>query len=236
MADYALRILKRDTRITKMMNDDDYWLACLLDPRYKGKLQNIMPHENLELILATKQSTLVDRLLLAFPAHSARDRSHTSSRGQQTRGLWESWVTIYEICHDSSPGFPRKSFSDIYLWLKLPHRSAPVMASHVSQVRALYKKILLLHRTLPLHLKALGDQYVKDEFRRHKSAGQSEAKLFMKEWEDIVPVYQIKGISKLFKLCLPKVQCFCDSLTSPPSERQFNALLMSVASLLANFP
>ncbi|CAJ0944364.1 unnamed protein product [Ranitomeya imitator] len=37
---------------------------------------------------------------------------------------------------------------------------------------------------------------------------------------DIVPVYQIKGISKLFKLCLPKVQCFCDSLTSPPSERQ----------------
>ncbi|CAJ0925544.1 unnamed protein product [Ranitomeya imitator] len=54
--------------------------------------------------------------------------------------------------------------------------------------------------------------------------------------QDIVPVYQIKGISKLFKLCLPKVQCFCDSLTSPPSERQFNALLMSVASLLANDP
>ncbi|CAJ0952643.1 unnamed protein product [Ranitomeya imitator] len=40
--------------------------------------------------------------------------------------------------------------------------------------------------------------------------------------QDIVPVYQIKGISKLFKLCLPKVQCFCDSLTSPPSERQKN--------------
>ncbi|CAJ0949929.1 unnamed protein product [Ranitomeya imitator] len=54
--------------------------------------------------------------------------------------------------------------------------------------------------------------------------------------QDIVPVYQIKGISKLVKLCLPKVQCFCDSLTSPPSERQFNALLMSVASLLANTP
>ncbi|CAJ0950931.1 unnamed protein product [Ranitomeya imitator] len=70
MADYALRILKRDPRIIKMMTDDDYWLACLLDPRYKGKLQNIMPHENLEQILATKQSTLVDRLIQAFPAHS----------------------------------------------------------------------------------------------------------------------------------------------------------------------
>ncbi|CAJ0961212.1 unnamed protein product, partial [Ranitomeya imitator] len=46
-----------------------------------------MPHDNLEIILATKQSTLVDRLLLAFPAHNARDRSHTSCRGQQTRGL-----------------------------------------------------------------------------------------------------------------------------------------------------
>ncbi|CAJ0929230.1 unnamed protein product [Ranitomeya imitator] len=100
MADYALRILKRDTRITKMMNDDDYWLACLLDPRYKGKLQNIMPHENLELILATKQSTLVDRLLLAFPAHSARDRSHTSSRGQQTREIED--FTSLEMCAHSN--------------------------------------------------------------------------------------------------------------------------------------
>ncbi|CAJ0917025.1 unnamed protein product [Ranitomeya imitator] len=45
---------------------------------------------------------------------------------------------------------------------------------------------------------------------------------------DIVPVYQIKGISKLFKLCLPKVQCFCDSLTSPPSERQ-----VSVSQLIS---
>ncbi|XP_075684879.1 succinate dehydrogenase assembly factor 3, mitochondrial [Rhinoderma darwinii] len=57
------------------------------------------------------------------------------------------------------------------------------MSSHVAQVRALYRKILLLHRTLPLHLRALGDQYVKDEFRRHKNVGQAEAKLFMKEWE-----------------------------------------------------
>ncbi|XP_069816724.1 succinate dehydrogenase assembly factor 3, mitochondrial [Dendropsophus ebraccatus] len=57
------------------------------------------------------------------------------------------------------------------------------MASHVSQVRSLYKKILLLHRTLPLHLRALGDQYVRDEFRRHKNVPQAEAKVFMKEWE-----------------------------------------------------
>ncbi|XP_075443403.1 succinate dehydrogenase assembly factor 3, mitochondrial isoform X1 [Ascaphus truei] len=58
-----------------------------------------------------------------------------------------------------------------------------VPSLHLSQVRSLYRKILLLHRTLPLHLKALGDQYVKDEFRRHKNASSGEAKLFMEEWE-----------------------------------------------------
>uniref|UniRef100_A0A8C5SKU5 Succinate dehydrogenase assembly factor 3 n=1 Tax=Laticauda laticaudata TaxID=8630 RepID=A0A8C5SKU5_LATLA len=54
---------------------------------------------------------------------------------------------------------------------------------HVSQVRTLYKKILQLHRVLPLELKALGDQYVKDEFRRHKSISPQEAQHFLQEWE-----------------------------------------------------
>ncbi|CAJ0965443.1 unnamed protein product [Ranitomeya imitator] len=54
---------------------------------------------------------------------------------------------------------------------------------------------------------------------------------------DIVPVYQIKGISKLVKLCLPKVQCFCDSLTSPPSERQhymWHIVIWSVYGAIMN--
>ncbi|XP_018124685.1 succinate dehydrogenase assembly factor 3, mitochondrial isoform X2 [Xenopus laevis] len=57
------------------------------------------------------------------------------------------------------------------------------LPSHVQNVRSLYKKILVLHHMLPLHFKALGDQYVKEEFRRHKNASPQEAKLFMKEWE-----------------------------------------------------
>ncbi|KAM8966581.1 succinate dehydrogenase assembly factor 3, mitochondrial [Pelodytes ibericus] len=57
------------------------------------------------------------------------------------------------------------------------------ITTHVSKVRTLYKKILILHQTLPLHLKALGDQYVKDEFRRHKNANPQETKVFMAEWE-----------------------------------------------------
>lgn len=54
---------------------------------------------------------------------------------------------------------------------------------HVSRVRALYRRILLLHRVLPPDLKALGDQYVKDEFRRHKTVGSDEAERFLQEWE-----------------------------------------------------
>uniref|UniRef100_A0A9J8DE11 Succinate dehydrogenase assembly factor 3 n=2 Tax=Cyprinus carpio TaxID=7962 RepID=A0A9J8DE11_CYPCA len=57
-------------------------------------------------------------------------------------------------------------------------------AAHVSAVRSLYKRILLLHRFMPIDLRALGDQYVKDEFRRHKSAAAEEVTLFMAEWQN----------------------------------------------------
>ncbi|CAD7690438.1 succinate dehydrogenase assembly factor 3, mitochondrial [Vulpes vulpes] len=56
-------------------------------------------------------------------------------------------------------------------------------AGHVSRVRALYRRILLLHRALPPDLKTLGDLYVKDEFRRHKTVGSDEAQRFLREWE-----------------------------------------------------
>ncbi|XP_048367874.1 succinate dehydrogenase assembly factor 3, mitochondrial [Sphaerodactylus townsendi] len=58
------------------------------------------------------------------------------------------------------------------------------VSQHVSRVRSLYRIILRLHRALPLELKTLGDQYVKDEFRRHKSVGSAEAQCFLQEWEN----------------------------------------------------
>ena len=53
---------------------------------------------------------------------------------------------------------------------------------HVRHVRLLYKTILKLHRGMPLELKALGDQYVKEEFRRHKDCETQFVPTFMKEW------------------------------------------------------
>ncbi|XP_062956214.1 succinate dehydrogenase assembly factor 3, mitochondrial [Cynocephalus volans] len=61
--------------------------------------------------------------------------------------------------------------------------SGAMRALHVSRVRTLYRRLLQLHRALPPDLKALGDQYVKDEFRRHKTVGSDEAQRFLQEWE-----------------------------------------------------
>lgn len=55
--------------------------------------------------------------------------------------------------------------------------------AHLAQVRSLYKRILVLHRFLPIDLKALGDRYVRDEFRRHKKAAKEEVASFLKEWQ-----------------------------------------------------
>lgn len=55
---------------------------------------------------------------------------------------------------------------------------------HVKRVRILYKTILRLHRGLPESLQPLGNQYAKDEFRRHKTCTTHEATLFMNEWTD----------------------------------------------------
>lgn len=56
--------------------------------------------------------------------------------------------------------------------------------THVQRVRTLYKTILRLHRGLPEALQPLGNQYVRDEFRRHKTCATHEASLFMNEWTD----------------------------------------------------
>jgi len=53
---------------------------------------------------------------------------------------------------------------------------------HRQRVRFLYKTILRLHRSLPTEIRELGDVYVKDEFRRHKSISEQHISPFMNEW------------------------------------------------------
>ncbi|NWH75942.1 SDHF3 factor, partial [Piaya cayana] len=48
---------------------------------------------------------------------------------------------------------------------------------------ALLRRVLRLHRSLPPALRALGDRYAKEEFRRHRAAPPAEAQRFLREWE-----------------------------------------------------
>lgn len=73
-----------------------------------------------------------------------------------------------------------------------------VMASrtHVQRVRILYKTILRLHRGLPAEVQPLGNNYVRDEFRRHKKCVESEAIIFLHEWT----VSKNRVVDRLVKL------------------------------------
>lgn len=53
---------------------------------------------------------------------------------------------------------------------------------HRATVLRLYKTILRLHQSLPQELRDLGNQYVREEFRRHKKAEAQFVTNFMIEW------------------------------------------------------
>ncbi|CAL4165418.1 unnamed protein product, partial [Meganyctiphanes norvegica] len=87
-------------------------------------------------------------------------------------------------------------------------KAAQQVFTHTQRVRILYKTVLKLHRGFPMELQALGDQYTKDEFRRHKDATPEQAQIFMKEWTSyaitiakqlgIRGTHQSKSIGKSF--------------------------------------
>ena len=76
--------------------------------------------------------------------------------------------------------------------------------SHVQKVRLLYKSCLKLHRGLPIHLKAIGDSYVRDEFKRHKKAEAVQVKTFMEAWAtyaiDLSKQMSTKSLTKADKI------------------------------------
>ncbi|KAK9687130.1 hypothetical protein QE152_g36678 [Popillia japonica] len=55
---------------------------------------------------------------------------------------------------------------------------------HIQRVRMLYKTILKLHRGLPKEIQPLGNNYAKEEFKRHKKCTAEQAVVFMNEWTD----------------------------------------------------
>ncbi|KAL3318046.1 acetate non-utilizing protein 9 [Cichlidogyrus casuarinus] len=99
--------------------------------------------------------------------------------------------------------------------------------THPQRVRFLYKTILRLHKGLPPEMKELGDRYVKDEFKRHKTASVEYVKPFMVEWSSYASqlAQQIK-ISSNPKERLDFGAKIAESSISHFTEEQLNQLLL----------
>lgn len=57
-----------------------------------------------------------------------------------------------------------------------------VSKAHMQSVKQLYKMIFRLHKSLPPDMKELGDKYVRNEFKLHKTASPEHTKVFLNEW------------------------------------------------------
>jgi hypothetical protein len=67
---------------------------------------------------------------------------------------------------------------------------------HRLTVLRLYKTILRLHQSLPYELRELGNQYVRDEFHRHKNAQPEFVTNFMVEWSEYARILTRQASSK----------------------------------------
>ena len=57
-----------------------------------------------------------------------------------------------------------------------------VSKAHMQSVKRLYKIIFQLHKSLPDGMRELGNSYVRNEFKLHKTASPEQTKVFMSEW------------------------------------------------------
>lgn len=57
-----------------------------------------------------------------------------------------------------------------------------VSKAHKDAVKQLYKMIFRLHKSLPKDMRELGDKYVRNEFKLHKTATPEYTKTFLAEW------------------------------------------------------
>lgn len=57
----------------------------------------------------------------------------------------------------------------------------------------LYAGILRAHRTLPTQMRSLGDAYVREEFRKHRTAKESFLAPFFREWDGYLGQLQVSA-------------------------------------------
>lgn len=113
MSAWMLHFLQHDPRIKAIKMNNSYWVATLLDPRYKTKLSTFLPPTQIESKMQEMETLLIDQLETSVASasrspnvtveqHQRRDSSRVPSRrsGSSRQGgrslmgdLWQSLFT-----------------------------------------------------------------------------------------------------------------------------------------------
>ena len=114
MSDYMLQCLRNDSRVAHILTCADYWVATLLDPRYKDNVPTLLPALERDRKMREYKRTLVDALLRAFPnvtgeqvegqgrgGARGRQRSFVTASSSEGRvsmaEMWKSFVSTPQI-------------------------------------------------------------------------------------------------------------------------------------------
>ncbi|VEL25005.1 unnamed protein product [Protopolystoma xenopodis] len=104
MAAHMQTCLRSDPRVCSIKDREDYWVATLLDPRYKGKVGEFLVPSQRERRMGQLRKALCSKLVEAFPQsdtsqasttpHTQQRRgpsSSSSSKGGDLMGVWKSF-------------------------------------------------------------------------------------------------------------------------------------------------
>ena len=94
----------------------------------------------------------------------------------------------------------------IILWRSLPDATMAV-TRYSREVLCLYKRLLKLHDRLPGDFATLGRRFVQEEFKRHKTASQEQAKMFIKEWTVSLSYQLVPHFLSFFDPLILKESC-----------------------------
>ncbi|KAM4019235.1 zinc finger BED domain-containing protein 6-like [Anomaloglossus baeobatrachus] len=117
MSQYMLVCLHNDQRVARIVSSADYWVATLLDPRYKDNVPSLLPSVERDRKMREFKLTLVESLLTAFPPDSG-DSGKEQGRGGEGSGpnnwstgttsegrviMAEMWNTFFSTPQDPEP-------------------------------------------------------------------------------------------------------------------------------------
>lgn len=146
MSDYMLQCLRNDSRVAHILTCADYWVATLLDPRYKDNVPTLLPALERDRKMREYKRTLVDALLRAFPNVTGEQVEAQGQGRGGARGRQGSCVTA-----SSSEG--RVSMAEMWkTFVNTPQLTAPPPDTQRVSRRQHFTNMVEQYVCTPLHV------------------------------------------------------------------------------------